>query len=222
MDRDGSGAKETVALSTKVEEEFIAPLTAIRGSLEILRDFDDLSKDERTRFLDTALRGCVRLEKAVAGLAESVYDAGGETGHTSSASELSQDEYREYASRVHILDDLHIIEIDFSSFVFKSSKIVNDFHNVIDGLIATTGRDWYFVVNYRDCRIWPEAWVAFAHRGKKINVTHSLGTVRYVEREADETKVTDEPLSASYDPNLFDSRDAAFARIAELKRSAGE
>ena len=66
-------------------------------------------------------------------------------------------------------------------------------------------------VNYRNCTVWPEAWVAFAHRGKKVNVSYSRGTVRYDERNGD---------SHLHDPDLFSSRDLAIQHIEQLRASA--
>jgi len=216
MSKDRPDPPPTLALSTKVEEDFVSPLTSLRGVLEILRDFQDLSDDERERFLETALRGCARLEQSVEDLAKTVYAAGQQAQAAPSAGQ-SQDDYRTYAGRVHVLDEIDTIEIDFSDFAFKSTKIVNDFHDVIERIVDKTRRDWYFVVNYDDCSIWPEAWVAFAHRGKRINVTHSLGTVRYASRDGAEDGGQTDFRSESYDPNLFESRDAAFAKIEEMK-----
>ncbi len=209
-------SSSTLALNTKVEDDFVAPLTTVRGSLEILRDFKDLSEDERHNILERALKGCAHLEKSINDLANSVYTAGQET-HLKGQTEPVVVEVNEYASRLRIFDDLEVMEVDFSDFTFSSSKIVNDFYDTIEDMISETGRNWYFLVNYRDCSIWPEAWIAFAHRGKKINVTCSLGTVHYVEYGEDHEKATDAPLSDSYDPNLFNSRAEALARIEELK-----
>lgn len=207
---DRSHAHPTLALNTKVEADFVAPLTAIRGSLEILRDFKDLADDERERFLDTALRGCVRLEKSVEQLAKSVYDAG-QQSQAKQPKNLSQEELRIYSARIEIFDDIEVMEIDFSNFVFSSSDIVNHFYDTIDQLIETTGRKWYLLVNYRDCSIWPEAWVAFAHRGQQVNVTYSLGTARYSSTEdVDESSV-------NFDPHFFNSRDDALAAIEDMK-----
>lgn len=203
-----SSQNPTLALNTKVEKDFVTPLTAVRGSLEILRDFPDLGLDERQRFVGTALRGCVQLEHAVDELAKAVY-AAGEKAQQRKSSSLSPAEQEIYAARVKILEELDVIEIDFSSFEFSSSKAVDDFYDVIDEIVDATGRDWYFLVNQRNCSVWPEAWVAFAHRGKKVRVNRSLGTVRYA---AD----LDSSASSS-DPDLFGSRDAALARIAEIK-----
>jgi len=212
-------SSSTLALSTKVEEDFVAPLTAVRGSLEILRDFSDLTEEERKNFVERALKGCARLESSIEELARTVYAAGHETLEQSSKDGQAE-EGNAYSSRIKVLHDIGVIEVDFSDFVFSSSQIVNDFYDAIEDIISDTGRDWYFIVNYRDCSIWPEAWVAFAHRGKKIKVTSSLGTVHFVEYTDDHEKATDAPLSASYDPDMFNSRAEALARIEELKAEA--
>ena len=132
---------------------------------------------------------------------------------------LTPDLYRAYADRVHVLDEVNTIEIDFSNFAFSNSKIVNEFYDVIEWIVDQTCRDWYFVVNYGDCSIWPEAWVAFAHRGKRLNVTHSLGTVRYARREDAEEGGQATSRSENYDSNLFSSRKTAFAKVEEMKSS---
>jgi hypothetical protein len=44
MFEDQQASISTLTLSTKVEEEFVSPLTAIRGALEILRDFPALEQ----------------------------------------------------------------------------------------------------------------------------------------------------------------------------------
>jgi len=218
MPKDRLHPPPTLALSTKVEDDFVAPLTSLRGALEILRDFSDLSKDERERFLETALRGCTRLEESVEDLARTVYAAGQQVQPSPSAGP-QQDSFRAYAARVHVLDEIGIIEIDFSGFEFSSTKIVDEFYDVIEHIVDQSGRDWYFIVNYGDCSIWPEAWVAFAHRGKRMNVTHSLGTVRYASRDGSEPDDRTDFRSESHAPNLVPSREAAFARIEEMKRT---
>ena len=214
--RDRQSTLSTLALSTKVEEDFVSPLTSLRGALEILRDVPDLSADQRERFLTTALGDCARLEKSVEGLAKTVYAAGQQAQPSSSAG-LTPDQYRAYADRVDVLDEIDTIEIDFGDFEFTNSKIVNEFYDVIEWIIDQTGRDWYFVVNVKDYSVWPEAWVAFAHRGKRVNVTYALGTVRYACSENAEDDRHADTRSDSSDPNLFHSREAAFAKIEEMK-----
>lgn len=194
-----------MALSTKVEEDFVAPLTAIRGALEILRDFPHLSVVEQQRFVETALRGCQRLEQGVEHLAGTVYQAGQDAIKDSDASEEVSNEY---VSRIKMLVDQDIVELDFSEFAFTSSAIVNEFYDTIERIIKPTGRSWYVLVNFRKCSVWPEAWVAFAHRGKRVNATCSLGTFRYDE-ESDP--------AAQTDPDTFCSREEALRRIDVLK-----
>ncbi|MEM7120977.1 MAG: hypothetical protein AAF563_06860 [Pseudomonadota bacterium] len=219
MSEDQGTTHPTLALNTKVEEDFIAPLTALRGSLEILRDFPDLAPDERLRFLDTALRGCSRLEQAVKELGESVY-AAGHKAHATAEENVTPEAYKSYAERIKIPTDSDMIEIDFSDFAFSSNQIVNQFYDVLDELIESTGRKWYFIVNYRNCRVWPEAWVAFAHRGKKVNVTRSLGTVRYTEPDPSDEGSGASAQPDGFDPDMFPSRELALARLEEMKQAA--
>ena len=203
-----AGALSTLALSTKLEEDFVSPLTAVRGALEILRDFPDLTLAERRRFVETALSECARLERGVAQLGSTVY-AAGERANQRDETELPEEAQGPYVSRLQILDEHEAIEVDFSNFEFSSSKLVNEFYDTVERFVQATGRSWYFIVNYNNTSIWPEAWVAFAHRGKKINVNYSLGTVRYVDGEAD-GNATD----------TFESRERALAHIDEIRRKA--
>ena len=217
MPDDDAQPHPTIALSTKVEEDFVAPLTAMRGALEILRDFPNLGEDERLRFVETALRGCARLEKGAEGLAQTVYAAGQQTLSPAPEDGARTIDDAGYAERIRFRDDLEIVEIDFGDLVFSNSQVVNDFYDVVEALIRRTGLRWYFLVNYGVCSVWPEAWVAFAHRGKRVNVAYSLGTARY-----DEAGGADKAGSGSFDPDMFPSRDAALARIEQMKSTPTE
>lgn len=205
MTQEASQAQLTLALDTTLEREFVAPLTSIRGVLEILRDFPDLTDAERHRFLHNALRDCARLEQGIEQLAATVY-AAADPQHQ----EKADDTVGEYDDRIRLDAQSQIIDIDFSDFEFSSSAIVNGFYDRLDQLIENSGQRWYILANYRNCSIWPEAWVAFAHRGKKVNVSYSLGTVRYV--DADDGRGT---LS---DPEIFASRGAALEQVDKLRR----
>lgn len=213
MPQEATKAHLTLALNTTLEREFVSPLTSIRGALEIMRDFPDLSDEERSRFLTNALQDCARLELGVEHLTETVYAT--VDSQNQDQSQLKQiDADSGYADRIQFLEELQVVEVDFSDFVFTSSKIVNDFYDLLDQLIESTGQRWYVTVNYHQCRIWPEAWVAFAHRGKKVNVSYSLGTVRYFDASA-----VDDDLTLLNDPELLPSRDAAMAHIETLRRA---
>ena len=213
MPEEASTTQLTLALNTMLEREFVSPLTSIRGALEIMRDFADLSNEDRSRFLNNALQDCTRLEQGVEQLASTVYASVNreQPKQPETAQESSESEY---AERIQHIEELQIVEVDFSDFVFSSSKIVNDFYDCLDQLIESTGERWYIIVNYHNCSIWPEAWVAFAHRGKKVNASYSLGTVRYFDASA-----VDEDSPLRSDPELLPSRDEALARIEQLRRT---
>lgn len=207
MPGDRAADDFTLALSTTLEEDFVSPLTAMRGALEILRDYPDLSEAERQRFLAAALDECQRLTRGVEHLAASVYEAGRRSRQRPPGS-VSQEAYGRYLARLTLHQDLDVVEVDLDGFEFSSSRIVNDFYDVLDQFIEGTGRRWFLVVNYRGCSIWPEAWVAMAHRGKKVSVSYSLGTVRYAELGPGETGPADD---------LLPSREAAFEAVARQR-----
>ena len=212
MPEDDAPPHPTLALSTKVEEDFVAPLTAVRGSLEILRDFSDLGTDERLRFIETALGGCARLEKGIGELARTVYAAGRQTLSAPREEGVPPAGAGRFSGHVRFFDDLEVVEVDFAGVEFDSSKTVNEFFDVVENLVETTGRLWYFLVNYGGCSVWPEAWVAFAHRGKRMNVAFSRGTVRYDESAGDGAGRTGE-----LDPSYLGTREAALDRIERMK-----
>lgn len=214
MPQDRSDPHPTLALSTKVEEDFVAPLTAVRGALEILRDVHDLTDDEHRKFVETALRSCASLEASVAELSASVYAAGKQSYDNEVVSSPAT-EHNEYTRRIKLLDELDVIEVDFSDFEFSNSKLVNDFYDEIEEQIASTGCDWYFVTNFKNCSIWPEAWVAFAHRAKKIQVNNSLGSVRYSQTASVGAKTP--ANKTDNQPDEYESREAALAQIEEMK-----
>lgn len=196
---------ETLALSTKVEEDFVAPLTAVRGALEILRDFPDLSDAERERFISTALQGCARLAKGIDGLAESVYAAGRRVETAEAPAEVDD----AIIGRLNLDRDNGIAEVDLSEMSFESSKMVNRFYDAVEQAVVQSGRKWFFLIDQTGLGIWPEAWVAFAHREKRLRVNASLGTARY---DAESGQV------GHSDPSLFDSRDAAVAVIERARK----
>lgn len=215
MPKEAPNDNLSLALNTALEQDFVSPLTSIRGALEIIRDFPDLPDDERMRFLDNALQDCARLEQGVKQLAARVYThVSPEPDQQPQTPPVKPDSA--YADRFRFNHELQVVEIDFSNFVFTSSQVVNDFYELIDQSIEASGQRWYIVVNYHNCRIWPEAWVAFAHRGKKVNVSYSLGTMRYI----DATEEGKDP-APSDDPDMFASREDALAHIETLRGASG-
>ncbi len=174
MSKDNPDSPQILGLNTKVEEDFVMPLTAIRGALELLRDFPDLETDKRQRFVASALHECARLEDGIEQLAESVYEAGRRALESENGT-VAKIVTNEHAQRVQIHEDLETVEIDFADLHFTDSETVNAVYDAIEMTVSSTDRRWYIIVNHAGCRVWPEAWVAFAHRGKKINFMYSFG-----------------------------------------------
>ena len=85
---------------------------------------------------------------------------------------------RPAAERITLHPDREVLEVDFSGMAFRGAGEVEAFYDEVEARLGETGTRWYFLVNYEDCVIAPEAWAAFAERGKRANITHGLGTVR--------------------------------------------
>lgn len=216
MAEDSSDKPQTLGLKTKVEEDFVSPLTAIKGALELLRDFPDLDNAKRHSFVLSALQECARLESGVSQLAESVYEAG-RKGLASDGQAADEKLVSEYAERIHILKDQDIIEVDFTNFQFTDSDTVNAVYDAIEAEARSTSKKWYFIVNHNGCRVWPEAWVAFAHRGKKINFIYSLGTVQYAVGRKTSDSQRARRSSGGVEVLEAESREVALQMISEIK-----
>lgn len=127
---------------------------------------------------------------------------------------------KNYADLIVFHDDLQVMEVDFSHQLFENSAMVNAFYDEIDQQISATGKRWYFLVNYKKCEILPEAWIAFAARGKTVNMAYSMGTVRFDARDDTEATILEKSETENFDPNLFTSRAAALNAIAVWRDKA--
>lgn len=124
----------------------------------------------------------------------------------------------EHRGRVRFHPDEEIMEIDMSGVVLEHSRDVHDLYDVLDEMVAKSGRKWYFLINYENTRIYSCAWVEYAARGKKLNEAGSLGSVRFAPGSETETDIRLRAESGGFRPNIRNTRDEALQRIAELKR----
>ncbi len=120
--------------------------------------------------------------------------------------------------RIIFHPDLEIMEVDFSDLVFEDKADVDAYYDAVDRKIAETGRDWYFLVNYENCRIEPDAWFQHAYRGKKVNIAHSLGSVRFNPEDAVRLEILKSAKSEQFNPNVVGTRKEALDRIAEFRK----
>lgn len=138
------------------------------------------------------------------------------------ASKLAPSQYTEadFAERVTFLDDERIMDINFDNFSFDNNSDVNDFYDYVEKQIEKTGKKWYFLVNYGNCKITMRAWVSYAQRGKKLNIASSLGSVRYGTSTETEAEIRSRAGSEKFKPNICDTRADALQRIEEMKQSS--
>ena len=126
----------------------------------------------------------------------------------------------EFDERIRFDHDANVMEVDFSDFSFTDSAMVNAFYDAIARRITETGcAKWFFLVNYRNCEVHPEAWLAHAHRGKQMNLAHSLGTARYAASDSAVSSIRQRTGTGQIDPNWFSTREEALHKIDEMRRS---
>jgi len=123
----------------------------------------------------------------------------------------------DFESRIEFLLEDEIMDVDFSDFTFHHARDVDDFYDFIEEQIARTGRKWFFLVNYNGTKIDPAAWVEYARRGKNLNIAASLGSVRYAAGSETEADIRLRAESQGFRPNIRNTREEAFERIAEMK-----
>ncbi|WP_425040607.1 hypothetical protein [Primorskyibacter sp. S187A] len=120
-------------------------------------------------------------------------------------------------ARIVFHDTLKTMEADFSNFDFDTAETVNLFYDRLEERIAASGEDkWFFLVNLNGTRIEPDAWYDYRKRGKVLNHAHSMGSVRFDASDETRRQIQRAANTEAFDPNLFDNRAAALARIAEL------
>lgn len=129
---------------------------------------------------------------------------------------------QDFFHRIAFDEEARIMEVDFSWFTFHHSRDVNDFYDHIESRIADMGQDqWFFLINYEGTQILPAAWVQYAHRGKKLNLEHSLGTVRYAPGSETEADIRLRAESQDFRPNIRNTRAEALARIEDMRAEHG-
>jgi len=120
-------------------------------------------------------------------------------------------------SRISFDDAATIMNVDFSNFAFHHRRDVNDVYDHIEERVKETDRKWFFLVNLENCQIMPKAWVQYAHRGKMLNIAASLGSVRFALGSETEEEIRLRAESQDFRPNLFNTREDAIERIAEMR-----
>ena len=120
--------------------------------------------------------------------------------------------------RIIFHDVMETLEVDFSNKTFGNAADVDAFYDEADRLLAATGRRWYFLINYADCVIAPEAWDRYAARGKQTNIAHGLGTVRVGASEQTREAIRQQAGREMFRANMFATRDQAMLALGEMRK----
>jgi branched-chain amino acid transport system ATP-binding protein len=119
--------------------------------------------------------------------------------------------------RIIFHDAMETLEVDFSNKTFGNAADVDAFYDEADRLLVATGRRWYFLINYADCVIAPEAWDRYAARGKQTNIAHGLGTVRVGASEQTREAIRQQAGREMFRANMFATRDQAMLALGEMR-----
>jgi branched-chain amino acid transport system ATP-binding protein len=120
--------------------------------------------------------------------------------------------------RVIMHEEIGAMEADFSDMTLATPAEVDAFYDEADRRLAATGKRWYFLINYTNCVITPEAWDRFAERGKHTNITYSLGTVRIGASRATRETIQQRAQREMFRSNIYDNRDQALLALGEMRK----
>jgi len=123
-----------------------------------------------------------------------------------------------FQDRIKIIEDLEALELDLSHLTFASKEDIDDFYDEVDRRLATTGRSWYFLLDYTDCTIAAEMWDHFGARRKQSDGTYGLGTVRYGVSAPTRQMIRVRAMEERSRANVFETRADALAALAELRK----
>jgi branched-chain amino acid transport system ATP-binding protein len=124
----------------------------------------------------------------------------------------------DFRDRLTLIEALETLEADFSNLAFATKDHVDAAYDDVDRLLASTGRRWFFLVNYSGCTIAEEVWSHFAERGKHSNITFGLGTVRFGVSPDMRRTIRAHAMLAQFRANVFDTRDEALVALADLRK----
>ena len=125
---------------------------------------------------------------------------------------------RSFRDRIVFHDALQTVEVDLSGARFVSAADADAFYDEVDRRLVETGRRWYFLVNYTDCTLAPEAWDRYSSRGKETNITHGLGTVRVVPSPALRETIREQAGREMFRANMYATRDQAMLALGEMRK----
>lgn len=140
--------------------------------------------------------------------------AAGQANRREDASDIPLDELD---ARILFYPEREMIELDFSGLHLEDSRQANHLFDRIEAKIEASGeRLWFFLLNYANFQIEPQAWLAYAHRGKALNLAHAMGSVRFDATVETQRLVEETAAREQVDVNICATREDALARVAAM------
>jgi branched-chain amino acid transport system ATP-binding protein len=124
----------------------------------------------------------------------------------------------DFSTRIKFNAALEVMEVDLSNVTFADREIVRRFYDEVDRQMEKAGGRWYFLINYENCVVMPEAWDDFALGGKLANVKYSNGTVRFGATDETRHTIRQRAEVERFRSNLYETRDEALSILATMRR----
>ena len=121
------------------------------------------------------------------------------------------------SERIAFDDDTQVMEVDFTNLSFDSSVEVDKIHDEITACIKRTKRQWYFVFNYLNCQVRPDARRSWEARGQRLNLGHSLGSVHFNAGDRMGIELARRSREEPFYSNVVGSRERALGLIAAMR-----
>ncbi len=125
---------------------------------------------------------------------------------------------RKLGDTFKLIEPIELLDIDLTDVTFSTNAEVDEFYDAVDHRLRATRRRWYFLINYTNCTVAPEALEHFSDRGKQTNNAHSLGTVRYGASRSMRDTILARASLAQFRANIVETREEALVALGELRK----
>ncbi|WP_373355451.1 hypothetical protein [Pseudoroseicyclus sp. CXY001] len=121
------------------------------------------------------------------------------------------------AGRLSFHEAVEIAELSYRGLDIATSAEANALFDALERRLAETGEAlWFFLLDQRDYRVEPSAWMAFARRGSDLRAAHAQGLARWDDSAITARQIARTAGTDLADPTLFASREAAWAHLRSL------
>ena len=123
---------------------------------------------------------------------------------------------QDFLDRISFMPEEEIVEIDLEGLTFTTAHEANVLYDAINRAVTETGRTWYFLGCFADCRIFPGAALQFSIRRSHA---HEIcrGAVRYGCSEAVDNALLSLGSDTKAAQTSFATRDDAIEHINGMK-----